>query len=153
MWSRDVMEIAVLTEATTQMQRMAVGTFVDAHQLTRAVGALSAVAIEPHQYCFIGTSGNVAAATERSGDNAILRAPRDGIQFVAVPALPHGIDFESELQADGLLHGLDAALSDGAVALLVNTRTVAEFIAATQILLRYSSLRVRTREIGQCRCR
>ena len=41
----------------------------------------------------------------------------------------------------------NARMSDGVLALLVTTRTLAEFIAVTRLMLRFSSHSVRTREV------
>lgn len=146
--------------STPKIKRIAVGAFNDAGRLGEAFGALQACSIEPMQLCLIGTPAVLAGwgaigkvpidcslTPDRCKD---LGALSDGEPLVA--AMPAVVaaganDLEPMEESKGLLHGLEAALAHGAVALMVSARTVAEFAEATRVLLRYGSIRVRTREV------
>ena len=155
------MEDAFLADSSNHMQRLAVATFLGAHRLDQAMRELIAEAIKPDQLCLVGTALRVAetkaaiASPDRlrpdNGREAVhgFDALPDGARLVADPADFDHVDFGMEFQPQGLLHGLETALAHGAIALVVNTRSVTQFAAATRVLLRYSTQRVRTREVLQ----
>ena len=154
-------EDAFLANSSNYMQRLAAATFLATEPLAQAVRELVAESITPDQLCLFGTPSRVAevkaviASPNRllsdGGREALSHpdAPIDNAGLVAEPANFDHVDFGLELMPQGLLHGLEAALADGAVALVVKTRSVTEFAAATRVLLRYSTQRVRTREVLQ----
>ena len=156
-------EDAFLADSSDHMQRLAVATFLGADRLDQAVRELAAESIKPDQLCLVGTAPRIAATKAAivspahilpaGGPDVVfdLDGLPDGARFVAAPARFDRVDFGTELQPQGLLHGLETAMADGAIALVVMTRSVAQFAAATRILLRYSTHRVRTREVLQPR--
>ena len=156
-------EDALLADSSRYMQRLVAATFLATEPLALAVRELIAESITPDQLCFFGTASRVAevktviASPDHllfDGGREALRRPDaapDDARLVAEPANFDDVDFGLELQPQGLLHGLETAMADGAIALVVMTRSVAQFAAATRILLRYSTHRVRTREVLQPR--
>lgn len=163
-WNEDVgvegRECTYLARSGEHMQRMAVATFLGSDRLSQAIRELAEDSIETEQLCLIGTPSHLHAVLESTSGRAPVLPPdhhhptfdigtlADGTPLVVAPAHFDRVDFGAELRPQGLLHGLDAALSCGAIALLVKTRSVAEFAAATRVLLRHSSHRVRTREVA-----
>ena len=142
------------------MQRIAVGTFADVDRLDLTLQELISGAIGPEQLCLVGCAPHVETIRLRSGStpsshiHGLLDRTHpvatlgNGEQLLAAPQPFTCIDFDQERQAQGLLHGLEQMLIDGALALLVKCRTIGEFAAVTRALLRHSSHRVRTREVA-----
>jgi hypothetical protein len=147
-------------EPTKKMQRIAMGTFADVDRLDLTLQELVASAVHPGQLCIIGCVPSMKVLKTVSGVpppshvQALLDRPRtiatlgNGAQLMAAPETFDGVDFGREREPQGLLHGLEQMLLDGALALLVMTRTIAEFAAVTRLLLRHSSHHVRTREVA-----
>lgn len=154
-------EDAFLADSSNYMQRLAAATFLAAEPLALAVQELIAEAIKPDQFCLVGTASRIAEtkAAIAAPDQLLSDAGRealhdhhalpDATRLVAEPANFDQVDFGLELQPQGLLHGLETTLAHGAIALIVKTRSVTEFATATRVLLRYSTQRVRTREVLQ----
>lgn len=147
-------------EPTKKMQRIAMATFADFDRLGVTLQELVASAVHPGQLCLIGCVPSMNVLKTVSGVPppphvlALLDRPRaiatlgNGVQLMAAPETFEGVDFGRERQPQGLLHGLEQMLLDGALALLVMNRTIAEYAAVTRLLLRHSSHHVRTREIA-----
>lgn len=141
------------------MQRIAVGLFADTCGLVHAVRELRADPGAANQLCLLATAARLQAiAPDR---HACGSSPLSGIftQVVEIGRLSdggalaatygtlEGVDFNAEWQPQGLLHGLEAALAGGTIALLVKAPSVDHFVAATRTLLRHSPEQVRTREV------
>ena len=149
-----------MTEQSSRMQRIAMGTFADVDRLDLTLRDLVSGAIGQDQLCLIGCAGHVQAL--RSQFAPVLPSHFCGLldhthpiatlgngeQLLAAPRPFACIDFEQERRAQGLLHGLEQMLIEGALALLVKSRTISEFAAVTRALLRNSSHHVRTREVA-----
>jgi hypothetical protein len=142
------------------MQRIALGTFVDVDRLDLTLQELVSKAVGPQQLCLIGCASHVETIRSRSETTLPshvhglldrthpIATLSNGEQLLAAPQPFACLDFDQERQAQGLLHGLEQLLIDGVLALLVKSRTIAEFAAVTRALLRHSSHRVRTREVA-----
>ena len=147
-------------EPNKKMQRIAMATFADIDRLGVTLQELVANAVHLQQLCLVGCAPSMDVLKAACGVpppshvQTLLDRPRaiatleNGIQLVAAPEQFDSIDFDLERQPQGLLHGLEQMLLDGALALLVMTRTIAEFAAVTRLLLRHSSHHVRTREVA-----
>ena len=150
-----------MAEPLDNMQRIAMGTFTDAHLLNSTVQELVAHSVMPEQMCVVGYEpalhrlAQALKAGKLEPVGAWLSRVRrvgsvDGGDLVVSAATSLvNVDFDTERCAQGLLSGVEPLMSDGVVALFVEARTVAEFAAVTRLLLRYSSHRVRTREVSQ----
>ena len=143
--------------STPRITRIAIGAFADASRLEAAFSGLMACSVEPVQLCLIGTGPRLKALEAEDKMPSAWRLPAehyrdlgpldDGEHLLAAAPAPETIDLEPMRTPRGLLSGLEAALSHGAVALMVSTRSVAEFAEATRVLLRFASYRVRTSEV------
>ena len=149
-----------MPEPTNKIQRIAMATYADVDRLDLTLRELVADAVTPEQLCLIGSAPYIELIKVHSGTappshihillerTHAIATLSNGEQLVAAPRPFACIDFDRERQAQGLLHGLDQMLIDGVLALLVKSRSIAEFVAVARALLRYSSHRVRTREIA-----
>lgn len=147
-----------MSEPNGKMQRLAMATFADVDRLDLTLGELASGSITREQLCLIGCAPHVETLRSQSQPAAHIRSLlaqthpiatlSNGQQLLAAPRPFACLDFDAERRTQGLLHGLEQMLSDGALALLVKSRTIAEFAAVTRALLRHSSHHVRTREVA-----
>lgn len=141
-----------------RMQRIAAGTFADVGRLEAAlrelidrdvdIDRISLVGCAPHldrlrQAVESRPSDGVTAIALRTRTEA---APGNAEELFALPGSADGLDLGHEWKPQGLLHGLERKLTEGAFAIIVASRTIAEFADATRVLLRHGSHHVRTRE-------
>ena len=149
-----------MPELNTPMQRISMGTFADVDRLDLTLRELVSGVVACDQLCLIGCAPHMetiksqSRAAAPSHVHALLDKTHaiatlsNGEQLVAAPRPLACIDYDLERQSQGLLHGLEQMLIDGVLALLVKSRTIAEFAAVTRALLRHSSHHVRTREVA-----
>jgi hypothetical protein len=147
-------------EPNNKMQRITIAAFADIDRLDVTLQELVSGTVGPEQLCLIGSALHVASFRSQSrpagsshihgllGRTHPIATLSNGEQLLAAPQPFKCIDFDLERQAQGLLHGLEQILIDGALALLVESRTIPEFAAVTRALLRHSSHHVRTREVA-----
>ncbi len=148
-----------MAECIRKIQRLAVGTFVDVDRLDQTLQELVTNSFDPDQFCLIASEPVVDSVKKNAAfaspshlqvmldHTHSIATPDSGQHLVVSPDLFDGLDFAAEWQDQGILHGLEEPLNDGAIALIVKTRTIAQFAAVTRALLRTSSHSVRTREI------
>lgn len=141
-----------------RMQRIAAGTFADVERLGAALHDLLEKGVDIERISLVGSPPHLdklrCAIESRpvDGMTSILSRNRSAAASGGSEALESlagsfdGLDLGQEWQPQGLLHGLEGKLCQGAFAVIVASRTIAEFAEATRVLLRHGSHHVRTRE-------
>lgn len=142
------------------MQRIALATVGEAALLNSIVKELTAHLVLPSQMCVVGYGPQMLRLQAESASNRLQPAEALLGQLCAVGRIDSGeliasargpcfeFDFDAEREPQGLLFGMEPLMLDGTVALLVESRTISEFAVVTRLLLRFSSHRVRTREVA-----